>query len=138
MIVRNPSPRARNGADDDGQVSSWILKLLFWVAVVGFVLIEFGSVLIIRVQAGDIAGQTAQEAGLVYDRRDYEAAEARAEAYAEQNDAVYVDDSLEVRTEDDEICVTVRKTASTVLLHRIGALEGLTEAEATECAPLRN
>lgn len=124
--------------DDAGQVSSWLLKILFWVAILGFVLIEFGSVVIVRIQTGDVAGQTAQEAGIAYSNRGFERAEARAEEYAELNDAVYVDDSLEIRQEDDEICVTVRKTASTVLIQRIDALEDLTEAEATECAPLRD
>lgn len=124
--------------DDAGQVSSWLLKILFWVAILGFVLIEFGSVVIVRIQTGDVAGQTAQEAGIAYSNRGLERAEARAEEYAELNDAVYVDDSLEIRQEDDELCVTVQKTASTIVIHRIDALEDLIEAEATECAPLRD
>lgn len=130
--------RGSNPVDDSGQVSSWLLKILFWVAILGFVLIEFGSVVIVRIQTGDVAGQTAQEAGIAYSNTGFQRAEARAEEYAELNDAVYVDDSLEIRQEEDEICVTVRKTASTFVIHRIDALEGLTEAEATECAPLRN
>lgn len=122
-------------ATETGQVSSWVLKLILGVAIVGFLLIEFGSVVITRLQAGDVAGQTAQEAGFTYDRGNLEAAEARAEAYAEENDAEFVD--LELRREDEEICVTVRKTASTIVIHRIGFLEDLTESEASECAPLR-
>lgn len=131
-------PLAGDPADDSGQVSSWLLKILFWVAVVGFVLIEFGSVVIVRIQTGDVAGQTAQEAGIAYSNSGFQRAEARAEEYAELNDSTYVDDSLAVDRENDEICVTVQKTASTFVIHRIGALEDLTEAEATECAPLRD
>lgn len=123
--------------DDRGQVSSWLVKLLVGMAIVGFIVIEFGSVLINRVQAADIAGQAATEAGLVYsNRRNIDAAEKRAEEFCEQNGAEFVD--LAVNEQEDTISVTLRKEASTRVLHRIDALEGIIEVTVTESAPLRN
>lgn len=122
--------------NDRGQVSAWLVRLLLLLAVLGFLLIEFGAVVINRVQAGDVAGQAAAEAGIAFANSNrVEAAEARAEEFAELNDAEFVD--LRIERREGLIYVTVRKTAATRVIHRIGVIEDLAEAEVTESAPLR-
>lgn len=120
--------------DERGQVGSWLIKLLVVLAIVGFILVEFGAVVINRLQAGDIAGQAASEAGLVYSNTgNIQAAAERAEEFVEENGAELVD----AEVMDQRMVVTLRKEAATRVIDRIGALEGLTEVTVTESAPLR-
>lgn len=122
--------------DASGQVASWLIKLLVIIVVLGFVVIEVGAVVANRLQVQDIADQTAAEAGIVYvDRRSVEAAEARAEEYAEENDAEFVELSVDVQQR--EISVTLEKRASTRVLHRISAFDDMLTPRATGRAPLR-
>ncbi len=121
---------------EDGQVSSWLIKLIIVVGVVGFALLEGGAVVINRIQAQDAAGRAASEAGFVYSNRgDVDAATRRATDIVEQLGAEFV--GLAVDQADREVAVTVTKTANTRLLHRFEQTAGLTEAEVTERAPMR-
>lgn len=121
---------------EDGQVSSWLIKLIVIVAVVGFAVLEGGAIVVNRIQAQDIAGRAATEAGFVYSGRgDVDAATARATEVTEQLNAEFV--ALAVDQGAREIAVTVKKTANTRLLHRFEQTAGMTVAEVTERAPLR-
>lgn len=135
MGARQSAPQDSQRPAEHGQiVVGWLIKVLLVLAVVGFVLIEAGAVVINRLQAGDVAGQAASEAGLTYSNtNNIDAARERAEEFVEQNDAEFVEAELL----DGRMAVTVRKRASTRLVHEIDALEGLTTATVTESAPLR-
>lgn len=139
-MTDNQPRRTRGGPtivrDEGGQVASWLIKLLLIVAVVGFLVIEFGAVVVNRLQVQDVADQTAAEAGIVYvDRRSQDAAVERAEEFAQDNGAEFVE--LTVDERQRVIRVTVTKQASTRVLHRIDLFEGLVDARAEGQAPLR-
>lgn len=139
--ARSRTRRGRGGLsivrDERGQVASWLIKLLVALAIVGFLAIEFGAVVINRLQTQDVADQTAAEAGIVYvDQRSEDAAADRAEEFAEDNNAKFI--GLDVDTRRGEMLATVEKTAGTRVIQRIGALRGLVTARATGEAPLRS
>ena len=128
--------RDRAHRTDAGQISSWLVKLVLGVAIVGFLVLEFGAVVVNRLQIGDIASTAGTEAGLYYSNtKDEEAAKGVAEAYVKKNGAELV--AFDVVLERNEVVVTARKNASTRLIHKISALEGLVEIETTETVPLR-
>jgi hypothetical protein len=131
-----PPRRTEIVRDASGQIASWLIRLILILVVVGFVAIEFGAVVVNKLQVQDIADQTAAEAGIVYvDRNSIDAAEERAVEYAEENDAEFVE--LRLDLQNRRMLVTLEKSAGTRVLHRIGALEGLVTARAMGSAPLR-
>ena len=128
--------RGRTTASDSGQVSSWLIKLILGVAIGGTIVLEFGAVGINRLQAGDIASTAASEAGITYSvSNSRDSAEERAEEEVERNGAELI--GFNVSLERDEVSVSLRKRASTRLIHRITALEGLVTVEVTETVPIR-
>jgi len=99
-------------------ISRWLLKIIFGVAVVGFVLFELGSPLIAAAildgQTHDAANDAAHE---YFQNHDAD----RAKAVAQQDAA---DDhvKLDVFTIDDQgtVHVTLSKQAKSYLLHNFG------------------
>ena len=125
----------RRFADERGQVGSWVIKVIVWVGLVGFLVIEFGSVLVNRIQAQDLASEAAVEANLMDDRSpNLERARARAVEFVGDKAEV-----LEVTVDraTSTLSVTLRKQARTFVIHRIEALAGLASATVTESVPVR-
>lgn len=107
------------------------------IAVVGFVLVEAGSLVINRLQAADVASQAATEAGIVYlaSNGSEEQAKTQAEQFVKDQNATFV--GLSVNQAARTITVTVEKVAPTRVVHKIEALKSLTRIRATETVPLR-
>jgi len=126
----------RTRAGEAGQAVSWLLKMLLGVAVAAILLIDFGAVVINRVQAADLAGEAATQAGFVYaNSGDLEAAEKEAVDYV-RGSAEILD--VVIGPERDAITVTLRKIAATkVFIHRWSVTKDLAEATASGTAPLR-
>jgi hypothetical protein len=125
----------RRLADERAQVGSWLVKVIIWVGLVGFLVIEFGSVLVNRVQAQDLASEAAVEANLMDDRSPrLETARARAEEFVGDKAEVL---EVSVDRAAGTLSVTLRKQARTFVVHRIEALEGLATVTVTESVPLR-
>lgn len=120
---------------DRGQVSSWVVKLVVWGGILGFLFLEVGSVVLNRVQTQDLAGQAATEANLAYDgARGVEAAEQRAVEFVGEK-AEVLDVSLDPTS--SQLSVTIRKTARTFLIHRVQSMADLAVVTITESVPLR-
>lgn len=133
-----PQKTRREGAttDERGQVSSWLVKLLVSVAIGGFLLLEGGSMVVNRLQAGDIAGQAASEAGIVYENRgNFDRAEDRAADFVVENNGEFV--AFEVAQDGESVSVTVRKTATVFLVDRFEVFDDMVTVEVTESAPIR-
>jgi hypothetical protein len=121
--------------NERGQISGWLIRLVVFVGIGGFLLLEFGAVAVNRLQAGDLASEAAAQAGIVYfNTRSLEAAEDEAKEYVADK-AELLDVSVDPQVQ--EISVTLRKTASTILIDRIEALDDVITIEVTESAPLR-
>lgn len=106
----------------------WILVLL----LLGIVVIEGGSIIFTTVAVQNAADPAALEAADVWAKtRDFrEAREAALRVLDEREQ----DEARIVKFEADgfppfEVRMTVKKQASTLLVHRIGFLEGLAEVE---------
>lgn len=118
-----------------GQVSAWLIRMLAIVAIVGFLAIEGGAVVINRVQVQDLAGEAAQEAGLTFSRiHGIDPARARAEEYVAGKAEVL---DVTVNQAQTEITVTLRKTAHTFIIQKIEKLKSLTVSTTSETAPIR-
>ncbi|HVE92643.1 MAG TPA: hypothetical protein VNE62_10160 [Actinomycetota bacterium] len=123
-------------AAEAGQVSAWLVKMLLAVAVVGFIVLEGGSLVFNRLQAPDIAATAAQEAGLVYSNSNvFEAAKATAEEYVTKNGGEFVE--FKVDPVGRRVSVRMKKTAKTFVVKKIERLHPLAVVEVTESAPLR-
>jgi hypothetical protein len=118
-------------SDRGGIVTGWLLKLVLSFAILGLVVYEAGAVVLSRVQVDQIAIDAARDAGFSYGKDGSTAkAEQTAAAHAARNGAAVVD--FRVDRQNETVTVTVRKNASTLVIHRLGFLEGLTEAETTQ------
>lgn len=119
---------------ESGIVINWLVKVIIGFVVVGLLLFEAASLVLVRATAADTAAEAAQEAGFTYrDTRDEERAAETAKRYAENEGTVFI--SLVVDDERDEIQVTLQKSAKTIFVHLIDAFEPLINVEVTESAP---
>jgi len=97
-------------------ISSWVLKIALVIAVIGFVVIEVGSPLVVRIgldgDAHTAANEAAQEYKLTHEK-------ARAQAVAQQ-DADKSGATLEKFDIDGQgvVRVTLFKQAKSYLLHK--------------------
>ncbi len=125
------------GDERGGIVTGWLLKIVVSLAVLGFSVFEAGSVIFAKVSVERIAKETAEGAALEYGRTSSSAkTQEVAERIAERQEAEVVG-KIEVFRDLDQVRVTVRKTANTILLSRIGFLRDLTEHTATHNARIR-
>jgi hypothetical protein len=112
--------------EDDGDiVSKWLLQLVVVMAVIALVGYEAISIAVSHLALDEDARQVAAETRTAYrDGRDVEEAMEAGVAAAEEQGI----DVTDVSSADDDTTITydLQRTASTLLLHRIGQLEGLT------------
>lgn len=100
-------------------IAGWLVKLLVSIAVIGFLIVELGTPLIVRSQLDDAAHDVANAGAFEYfQHKDIEAARTRARAVAEQED-VALPDSAFVLQNDGTIKVTLAKKAKSYLFHRL-------------------
>jgi hypothetical protein len=114
--------------DERGIVVSFLIKLVIGLALAGFILSEAGQIIFARISAEDAADRAAQAAAREYeDSGDIEAAHRVAVDEAEDDEAKLK--KFVVNPADGSVRVVVRKRASTLLVDKIGFMEGLTIAE---------
>lgn len=133
------SPASRAGrfrpsdlvSDERGIVVAFLIKLVIGLALAGFILSEAGQIIFARISAEDAADRAAQAAAREYeDSGDIQAAHRVAVDVAEDDEAkLKKRGGFVVNPADGSVRVVVRKRASTLLVDKIGFLEGLTIAE---------
>jgi hypothetical protein len=121
--------------EDGDIVSRWLLQLVLVMAVIAFVGYEAVSIAVNHLSLDEDARQVAASTRTAYrDARDVEdAAEAGLATAAEQGvevtDVVPAEDGASLTFE-------LQKQASTLALHRIEPLEGITIARTSRTVPL--
>lgn len=124
----------RSPAAERGDISNWLTQLLVVLAVVGLVIYEVVAVGVTTVSVDDAAREVARAARDTYrSEESLEGATETAEAVAGLRDATVT--SVEV--EGEELSVTLEKQAGTLVMHRIGPLEGVTTRSSTTQVNLR-
>ena len=97
-------------------ITGWLVKIILGIALVGFLVIELGSPVVMQAQLDGVAHDAADAAGLeLRSTGNAELAEAEAVRVADENSA-----TLEAFTVDQEgkARVTVRKEARSFLLKK--------------------
>ena len=97
-------------------ITGWLVKIILSIALVGFLVIELGSPLVMQAQLDGVAHDAANAAGLeLRSSGNQEVAKAEAARVADENNA-----TLEEFTVDQQgqARVTVRKEARSFLLKK--------------------
>ena len=109
-------------------VTGWLLRVVFWLAVLAFVVFEIGAVVVASVDADSAAGEVARAAMIAY-RSDGSLAEAQAAA-----EVVADERSVQLISLDEDgatLVIEVSREAGTALLHRLPITEDLATRTAT-------
>lgn len=97
-------------------ITGWLVKIILGIALVGFLVIELGSPVVMQAQLDGVAHDAADAAGLeLRTSGNAETAEAEAARVAEENSATL--ESFTVQ-EEGKARVTVRKEARSFLLKK--------------------
>lgn len=119
---------------DRGDIlTSGLLKLLLFLAVLALIVFEAGAVMVNQVQADEAAGGAARAALAA-------SASSRAQPHLEEAARAALPErtTLDALTADAEgVEVTVTRQANVVVLDRIGPLEGLASATVSRRADRR-
>lgn len=118
-------------------VSTWLMKVVLGIALVGFAVIELGSPLVAKAQADDAAHAVADAAAAaLFNRQSAEAMQAECAEVAAENSVELV--SCEINAEG-RVEATVNKTATSFLLHKFDPTKDWYEvkASATSAGPAR-
>lgn len=112
-------------------VVGWLVKVVVILAVLGLAVVELGSPLVARAQADDAVHEVANEAALTYgSSAAVKQMEQRCAEVAEQKDV-----SLQrCQLINGQVEVTVQKEAYSLILHKIGPLEGWYQVKASASA----
>lgn len=102
-------------------ITRWLVKIVVVVGLVGFVLIEAGSPLLLRAQLDGVAHDVADEAsGSYFQSRNQDQARAAAQQEADNKHAFLVAYSLDPQS--GVVRVTVEKEAQSALLKKVKRL----------------
>lgn len=116
-------------------VIGWLIRVALGLIALGLVAFEAGGVLIARMTVASTASKAAQEAGFRYrDTSNHDAAEEVAREFAATEGAELIDFSVDAQGQN--VIVTLRKKATTLFIHNIGALKKYTTTTATESSPI--
>lgn len=119
----SPSPgqqRVRRTEEHGDIISSWLIQLVIFMAVIGFLGYEFLSMATTALTLDGVADRVANVAADAYaDDQDLATTHDAAAAYAEDSNVKLID----VRVEDKIVFVTVQDRANTLVAHRIGPLK---------------
>jgi hypothetical protein len=130
--LRTASRRAGAGDRERGDiVLSWLTKLAVLFGLGGIVLFDAISVGVASVNVADQGSFAAREASETWQAtKDLQKAYTRAVAVAEERDPGNVIDPATFRIEaDNTVHLHISRTATTLVLYRIGPLEELAEVE---------
>jgi hypothetical protein len=119
---------ARVHQQQGGIITGWLFQLVMILAVISLIVYEVVAIGVATVSADDAARDGAHAAGAAYrSERSLTSAREAAEG-AVSSDAAEIVSLTEV---DGELVITLRMRARTLLVHRIGALEGLATPSTT-------
>jgi hypothetical protein len=119
---------ARTHQQEGGIITGWLLQLVAILAVISLVVYEVVAVGVATVSVDDDARDGARAASAAYrSERSLTSAREAAEG-AVDSDETEIVSLTEV---DGELVITLHKRARTLLVHRIGALEGLATPSTT-------
>jgi hypothetical protein len=120
-----------------GIVTGWLFKIILGLALLALTVFETGSIILARVTVDRIAIEAASEAGLEYGRTSSSSkTQDVAERIAARQDARVVG-KVEIFRDLEQIRVTVKKEAKTLILGKIGWFDRFTESSATHSARIR-
>ena len=118
--------------DERGLIGFSLIRWVLVIVVIGVIMIEGGSIIFTTIGLQNAADGAADEAAATWRKsRDLEAATeiaVRTLDEHEQDEARIVSIDAD-NTEPFELRLTVRKQASTLIVHRIGFLKGLARVE---------
>ena len=107
-------------------VVGWLTKLVLVLGLLGLVGFDAAGVGVATVSTQDVANNAAREASETYlssrDTRSVDAAYDAADVYVTANGGTLVPESFRVEA-DGTVFLTVHKSATTLLLYRIGGLK---------------
>ena len=124
-------------AERGGIVTGWLLKLVIWLAVAGFLLFEVGAMVVASVAADNAARAAATEAVDTYAHgHDFDAAQKAAITKAGEEGAEMVSFTADANGAGGQsrAVVVVRRHAKTLFLHRFSFLRRFTEPTASATA----
>ncbi|HEX9887983.1 MAG TPA: hypothetical protein VGA69_00775 [Nitriliruptorales bacterium] len=119
--------------DTGGIITGWLMQMIVFIAILGLILYEVGSVGITAVSMDDTARDVASAAALNY-RETKDLAEA-TEAGTVRAQSLEVEITEDLVVDEGDIVVTISKQAPTLIIHKIGFLEDLTRPSVTGRAP---
>lgn len=113
-------------------ISGWLVKVVLGIALLGFAALELGSPLIVRAQADEAAHEVANEAAFrLRDNYTQQTLESTCAEEADKRDVTITECTVNASR---EVMVTVAKEAKSYLLHRVPALAGWYDVEASATA----
>lgn len=112
-----------------GIITGFLIRTVIIFAIAGLALYEAGAIIVAKVAVDGISIDAAKEAAITYDDTDGSTTKARKRC--KEMAAISGAECIEFRVVGDYVEVTVRKTAPTVIAHRIGPLKDQTIAQAT-------
>jgi uncharacterized Ntn-hydrolase superfamily protein len=124
---------------EDGLIGKGLVISLVLLALLVVAAYDAGSILVARYRVADLAERATMAARQVYDRSgDRRAACAAAVDVVEAADAAarIPDGGCVVDVAADRLSVTVRRTASTLVVRRVEALRRYGKVRATDSLPL--
>ena len=128
--------RARPPAfgDERGLVGKLLVLWLLLVALLALVAVDGGSILMLRVRTGDLAGDAASAAADAFaDTRDQRAAKLAALGTIEESDDPARLRRIDVRR--GEVTVEVSARADTIVVGRVPFLDDLATVTVTRTSP---
>ena len=120
---------------EDGQVLSYVLKILLVAAVIGAIILQFGPIIMNHISIGKLAGNAAEEGAVTYrnSRGDMDRVYGVIKQYIDEHDA-RLDGNIGIEYDASgnpvKITVMVRRITNTWLFENIGYLSPYTEAKA--------
>lgn len=108
-------------AEEAGQISSWLVKLVIFIGLAGIVIIEAGGVLVAKGSVTETAAGAAAEAAFAIKTRGIrEDPEVAARAFTEEKGCEFV--SITYDQAAQTVSVTVQRKAKTYIIKNIDFL----------------
>lgn len=120
------------GGARGGIITGFLLRMVIVFALLGIAVYEAGAIIVAKVAVDGVSMDAAREAALEYG--DSSGSTSKAKRACERLARTSGAECVRVRVDDGVVRVRVRKDASTLIVHRIGALRPHTEAEAEHAA----
>lgn len=128
------STSRRAGAETGGIVTGWLFQLVVIMAIIAFIGYEGIAIGLNAVNVEDSAQETARAAARSY-REDQQLDNARSAAEGQASTEGV--ELLDVTVDGDELSVVVQDTATTIIVHEIGAMEDIVTRRGTSTVKWR-